>query len=194
MVIERVPRLNMRPKHLIQVFASPETGPFDAYAANFDIRSLIANNQPIGGIQTLTIRSERGLYEWRELNYETLGRVMEVYPGLGTFEVDVTKVAFYKEHLLDAFKVAEIDLYTRSTSVDGVGASFNVYNQIKPLHIVVRLLEPNQGVDYNTPSTTLVLIYDCWFDKSEITFDVTTEDLIIKQSATLTAAGITAIK
>jgi hypothetical protein len=194
-VIERIPKLNIRPKHLIKIYSIPLEGPFDLPTFDQNITSLInsiADAQPIGGAQSVTVTSERDLYIWRELNYDTLGRIMEVYPSLGEFSVSVSKVAFFKEHLLDAFKAVEYgDVFSGENNLDKLSASFNIYNQIAPIHIVVELLG-NESKN-NSPVTNKVLIYDCWFDKSEIEFDVTEDNLLIIQSATLTAAGITAI-
>jgi len=192
MVIERVPLLNMRPKHLIKVYAASSTGPFDAYTT--DLSTLLSNlGDPIGGVQSLKISSSRDLNVWRELNYDTLGRIMEVYPSLGEFEVSVEKIAFFINHLLDAFKATEYgDVFSKSPTgtPDKLGASFNIYNQIAPIHIVVELLGKQEVAQQVQEKVTKVLIYDCWFDKSEITFDVTDNDLAIVQEATLTAAGI----
>jgi len=187
-IIERVPLLNMRPRHLIKVYTTPSTGPFDAY--NVNLSELMKNlGDPIGGVRSLRVTSSRDLNVWRELNYDTLGRIMEVYPSLGEFEVAVEKIAFFTEHLLDTFKAVEKgDIFNSATgSTDKVGASFNIYNQIAPIHIVVELLDKN---DQSQETTLKVLIYDCWFDKSEIEFDVTDNDLAIVQDATLKAAGI----
>jgi len=191
MVIERVPLLNMRPRHLIKVYSTPASVPFDAYTAN--LSDLIKDlGDPIGGIQSLKITSSRDLNVWRELNYETLGRIMEVYPSLGEFEVAVEKIAFFTNHLLDAFKAVEKgDIFsTAAGTTDKVGASFNIYNQIAPIHIIVELLDRKLENNQSQETTLKVLIYDCWFDKSEIEFDVTDNDLAIVQEATLTAAGI----
>jgi hypothetical protein len=194
-VIERIPKLNIRPKHLIKIYSIPLNGPFDLPTFDKNIQTLIesiAKSQPIGGAQSVTVTSERDLYVWRELNYDTLGRIMEVYPSLGEFSVSVSKVAFFKEHLLDAFKAVESgDVFSGENNLDKLNASFNIYNQIAPIHIVVELLGNEKS--NNSPATNKVLIYDCWFDKSEIEFDVTEDNLLIVQSATLTAAGITAI-
>lgn len=188
MVIEKVPLVNIRQKHLIKVYSFPVTEPFDAYTFNPDIQSLVQNLEPIGGVQSVEISSERELYSWRELNFDTLGRVMEVYPSLGEFTVSVSKIAFYKEHLLDAFKAVKADMYSSlSGANDPVLASFNVYNQIAPIHIVISALEKDQN---NQEITRFIMIYDCWFNKSEITFSITDDNLAIIQSAELTAAGI----
>ncbi|MEM2174483.1 MAG: hypothetical protein QXI58_02520 [Candidatus Micrarchaeia archaeon] len=199
MVVERVPLLNIRPRHLIKVYSVPSKVPFDAY--NMDVSSLInslSKLDPIGGIQSLTITSTRELNQWRELNYDTLGRVMEVYPSLGTFEVSVERIAFYKNHLLDAFCGPLKDHYSKSNDEKNVSTTFNVYNQIAPIHILVEMpiQEVTTGSDGKTTLSekiAKVLIYDCWFDKSEIEFNVTDDNLAIVQEATLTAAGITAV-
>jgi len=48
-IIERIPKLNMRPKHLIKVYSVSSNGPFDAY--NTDLSGLMANlGDPIGGV------------------------------------------------------------------------------------------------------------------------------------------------
>jgi hypothetical protein len=194
-IIERIPKLNIRPKHLIKIYAGNLSQPFDLDSLNAtDIISKITTDEkgnpvsPIGGVQSVKITSERDLYVWRELNYETLGKIMEVYPSLGEFSVEVSKVAFFEEHLLDAFKAVESDVFNNDVTANAVVSSFNIYNQIKPLHIIVELLGNEES--NNDPQTNKVLIYDCWFDKSEIEFDATEDNLMIVQSATLTAAGL----
>jgi hypothetical protein len=172
--------------------------------ANFNPAEFVNNlTNPIGGVQSVKINSTRDLFQWRELNASTLGRIMEVYPSLGEFSVDVERIAFYNSGLLDAFKAVENgDVFMKAppadtttvTDSEKLNAGFNIYNQITPLHLVLELPAPNGSPvaagSFSTERPTKVLVYDCWFDKAEVNFDITNNDLKIVQGATLTAAGL----
>jgi hypothetical protein len=197
-IIERIPRTNIRQKHLIKVFSLPTNEAFDLNSVDFTaLISRLNTSTPIGGIQELSIETSRELYDWRELNYDTLGRIMEVYPSLGEFKVTVGKVALYTEHMLDAFKAVDKDVFAGSSDSNPLNASYNVYNQISPLFLLVDVLTPTNTTGagaFETSQNISVLLYDCWFDKSNLEFDVTDDDLKMLQDAELTCAGIYTVK
>jgi hypothetical protein len=193
-IIERIPKTNIRQKQLIKIYALPTNEAFDLETVDFsDMIKRLAATAPIGGVQTVELTSERDLNVWRELNYDTLGKIMEVYPSLGEFSATVKKVAFYNAHILEAFKAVDKDVFAGSSNSDPISAGYNVYNQISPLFVLIDVLTPTTttgGTSFSDTQNISVLLYDCWFDKSELEFDVTDNDLALMQDATLTAAGI----
>lgn len=190
-IIERIPKLNMRSKHLIKVYSFASEGVFN----DTDVASASAlyekfnSSKPIGAIQSLSITTDRDVKEWRELNYDTLGRIMETYPTLPEFKVSVSKIALFNEHLLDAFKAVSKDVFAGTTVDNPLKSSFNIYNQISPIHLLVDILSPSNN-SYNGSKNIYVMVYDCWFDKSEIKFEIDTDDVKIVQDAELTCAGL----
>ena len=190
-IIERVPKLNIRQKHLIKVFSFALDVPFNenSISSAEDLYKKFESSKPIGAIQSLSITTDRDLKEWRELNYDTLGRVMEVYPSLPEFKINVSKIALYKEHLLDAFGAVKKDVFAGSKEDNALKASFNIYNQISPINICVDILSPSNN-SYSDSKNVFVMIYDCWFDKSEIEFEIGADDIRIVQDAELTCAGL----
>lgn len=197
-IIERIPKTNIRQKQLIKIYALPTNEAFDLETVDFSaLIKTMATTSPIGGVQTVEINSERELNVWRELNYDTLDKIMEVYPSLGEFKITTSKMAFYKEHLLDGFKAVNKDVFAGASNSDPLSASYNVYNQISPLFILIDVLTPSTttgSTSFSDTANISVLLYDCWFDKSELEFDVTDNDLATKQDAVLTAAGIYTMK
>jgi hypothetical protein len=198
MVISRIPKTNIRLKHLIKIYSGQQNPAqaFDLQNANFKTLITDITSAPaIGGVKTLSVKSERELYSWRELNYATLGKIMEVYPSLGEFSISASKIAFYAEHLIDAFQAVKQGDVFNGTEGDMLSAGLNIYNQIAPLYILIDVLTPNattgsKAFDPDKSDNIEVLLYDCWFDKSEIEFDVTDDDLALVQDAELTCAGI----
>ena len=190
-IIERIPKLNARVKHLIKVYSFELNKAFNE--ANIDITALhkdIEKKEPIGAIQKLSIKTEKELHHWRELNYDTLGRIMEVYPSLPKYSISVDKIALFKNHLLDAFSAVKKDVFAGDTNDNPLKASFNIYNQIAPIHIGVDILTPTTN-EYSGSKNIFVLLYDCWFDKSEIEFNISDKtNLVIVQQAELTCAGL----
>jgi hypothetical protein len=201
-IIKRVPRLNIRPKHLIKVYSLNIEGPIPLIRNDTDLKkvreliSKLAESDLIGTMQSITISSTRGVGYYRILNFDYLGKIYETYPHLPKYSASVTNVAFYKQHLLNAFKATQQgDVFTNAAvSTDTpIVPTFNIYNQIAPLIIKVEMLEPGVGEDgnisYTNGSTRSIILWDCWFDKSEIEFKVE-EDVLTTQEAEITFAWI----
>lgn len=190
MVIERVPRLNIRPKHLIKVYSSnidqaiPLFRNEDNAAIQKIVENYLSNCQLVGTIQKLSITSERDVNFYRTLDYSNLGKIRETYPSLPDHTATASVIAFYTKHLLNVFKAtSQGDVFmTSASSDDSIIPTFNIYNQIAPLIIKVELLEPD-NTDPSKDSTTTLILWDCWFRNSEIEFDVTTADLAIIQES-----------
>lgn len=190
MVIERIPKLNIRPKHLIRVYSWNYAAPIpllrtqeDVSRAISNLSALFNNATPIGTIQSITITSSRPVNFYRCLNYEHLGKIRETYPGLPNHTARVEAVAFYTSHLLNAFKATKQgDVFAKGASPDdSIDPTFNIYNQIAPLIIKVDMLEPEDTV-------SSIVLWDCWFKQSTITFEVKDADLAIVQEADITFA------
>jgi hypothetical protein len=202
-IIERVPRLNIRPKHLIKVYSLNIEGPIPLIRSDTDLEKAkelideLAKSDPIGTIQSITITSTRGVGFYRILNFDYLGKIYETYPHLSKYSASVTNVAFYKQHLLNAFKATKQgDVFTNANAESNntsIVPTFNIYNQIAPLIIKVEMLEPSTddkgNVSYTNGSTRSIILWDCWFDKSEIEFKVE-EDVLTTQEADITFAWI----
>jgi len=211
-IIERVPKLNMRPKHLVKVYATNTSNPIPLLRNPGDISVVSGtnNNNPsltikngseekitielvqIGTIQSIEITTERGTGFYRNLDYQHLGKIRETYPHLPTYSASVKNVAFYSQHLLNAFQATnQGDVFTKSptpTSDTSIDPTFNIYNQIAPLIIKVDMLEPKEN-NYAEDGTKSVLLWDCWFGKSEIEFSIE-EDIFLTQEADITFAWL----
>ena len=204
-IIERVPRLNIRPKHLIKVYSLNVEGPIPLIRSDTDLEKAkelideLAKSDPIGTIQSITITSTREVGYYRILNSDYLGKIYETYPHLPKYSASVTNVAFYKQHLLNAFKATKQgDVFTNigtgtESDKESIVPTFNIYNQIAPLIIKVEMLEPgtdNEGnISYKNGSARSIILWDCWFEKSEIEFKVE-EDVLTTQEADITFAWI----
>jgi len=206
MVIERVPKLNIRPKHLVKVYASNLDSPIpllrnissvSATTSVLNGRTVLTltitegkETKPytldlvqVGTIQSITLTTDRGVGFYRNLDYQNLGKIRETYPHLPNYSASVKNVAFYSQHLLNAFQATKQgDVFTKlpeanpNTSID---PTFNIYNQIAPLIIKVDMLE--KGGD-NQDKVRSLILWDCWFDKSEIEFSIE-EDIFLVQEA-----------
>jgi len=201
-IIERVPRLNIRPKHLIKVYSLNIGGPIPLIRSDTDLGkakeliNALAKSDPIGTMQSITISSTRGVSYYRILNFDYLGKIYETYPHLPKYSASVTNVAFYKQHLLNAFKATQQgDVFTNANAESNntsIVPTFNIYNQIAPLIIKVEILEPevtNGNISYSNGSTRSIILWDCWFNKSEIEFKVE-DDVLTTQEAEITFAWI----
>jgi len=198
MVIERVPKLNIRPKHLVKVYASNTKEPIPLLRETdltFDnISKYLGSDRlvQIGTIQSITITSERGTGFYRNLDYTNLGKIRETYPHLPNYSASVRNVAFYSQHLLNAFQATvQGDVFTKSpgeTDDKSIVPTFNIYNQIAPLIIKVDMLEPANDASTIDKSKSIIL-WDCWFGNSEIEFSVE-EDIFLVQEAEIKFAWL----
>lgn len=202
-IVERIPQTNIRLKHLVKMYSLRSDGPIplirtaDDITSNPQVQAIIASlgqtsgdNAPtklIGTIQTLNISSSRDNKIYRVLNFDLLGKIKEVYPGLPDYTAKVNNVALFKQHLVDAFQSASKDVFSGdSSSQDGIVPCFNIYNQISPLIIKVDVLAPGAG---NTDVTRSVILWDAWFKQSNLKFSVEdASDLAVMQESDITFA------
>jgi hypothetical protein len=202
-IVERIPQTNIRLKHLVKVYSLRSDGPIplirsaEDITANPQVQAIITSlgqtsgeNAPtklIGTMQTINITSSRDNQIYRVLNYDLLGKIKEVYPGLPDYTAHVSNVALFKTHLVDAFQAATKDVFSGdSTTQDGIVPCFNIYNQISPLIIKIDVLAPGTA---NTDITRSVILWDAWFKQSNLEFSVEdVSDLAIMQESDVTFA------
>lgn len=197
-VIARVPQTNIRLKHLIRVYSYRWNKPIPLirsaadFTANTDVRDILAaissdQLKPIGTIQKLNINTSRENNIYRTLDYEQLGKIREVYPGLPEYTADVTNVALYRSHLVDAFQASTQDVFSGASSTEsGIVPCFNIYNQISPLIIKVDMLEPQIG-NPTEDSARSVILWDAWLKSSNIDFSIDdANDLAVIQESSIT--------
>jgi len=201
-IIQRVPRLNIRPKHLIKVYAANIGEPIPLLRNATDLvnwfkegggATYLNKLTQIGTIQSITITTERGVGFYRTLNAEHLGKIRETYPHLPRYSATVENVVFYKEHLLNAFQAtAQGDVFTKSPDNDtSIVPTFNIYNQIAPLILKVEMYEPDPK-NKTEDKTRALLLWDCWFAESTIEFAVD-EDIFMTQEGSITFAWLISI-
>jgi hypothetical protein len=193
MVIERVPKTNLRLKHLIKVYSHREDGPIPLVrsAKEFQdsaaiITASIDSATPIGTIQTLNLNSSRTNNIYRTLNSDLLGKIKEVYPSLPEYTGTVNNVALYTQHLVDAFQASTQDVFSgQGTTTNAQLPCFNIYNQIAPLIIKVQMLGPEGGTDFAADATKTIVLWDVWFESSNLEFNVTDDDLAVVQESNI---------
>ena len=204
-VLSRVPKLNIRPRHLIEVYASNINKPIPLLREGINVQTIISSYLSdavkIGTIQSITITSEREVGFYRTLNAEHLGKIRETYPHLPKYSAHVKNVVFYDKHLLNVFQATTKtgDVFSSNPRDDGsIVPTFNIYNQIAPLIIKITMYEPGIENDelaykdnYDQASRTLIL-WDCWFKESTIEFDVE-EDIFMVQESDITFAWLTSM-
>ena len=140
----------------------------------------------IGEIQSVDIKITRETAIWRELNTDTGGLPIEVYPTLPTYELTIDRIM----------------LYNRTNSQDsflgafGFGPGYDIINQTNPVAIQIELSAPTTNstqlpVSSNGSSNIVYLtFYGVWFDDVPLKFDINATDLTIKQTVKGKAAGV----
>lgn len=201
MTITRIPRTNVRPNYLIKVYSTNINKPIPLLRAsqNFlsDVQSYMSDmKDPIGYVQSISLSTTRTNKVYRELNFSSLGKIKEVYPGLAKYSAKVSKIAIFSEHLLDAFKATSKDYFSGTTG-DGLVSGFNIYNQIAPLILKLDLLEPVEHPETKEwtaeDKTTSIILWDCWFKSSAIDFAISEEaDLALTQESDIEFAWLIA--
>jgi hypothetical protein len=169
--------VSFRPKIYIAIEAgkgtfNPKTGLWTAYE-QATAGAKTGNTEPakfeIGAVQTLEINSTRDVNVWRELNYLIAGKPIESYPGLPSYELDMTRVVLYEKNYLEVF------------GFEG----FDIIKQNRPLVVKVTMKDPTDVY------TTSMMIYGVWFDSNPLNFDIDdVSDLRILQDVHAVAAGI----
>ena len=125
----------------------------------------------LGAVQSITIKSERKTNSWRELDYNTSGKIRETFPGLPGYDISLNRVVLYESTLSAALQFT-----------DGI----DLIKQNRPLRLVVAMQNPDGA-------TQTWYIHGVWFKSSgPMAFDVSeVDDVRIIQKVDATATSIT---
>ena len=125
----------------------------------------------VGGLQKATANTTRDAHERRELNYVNMGKIIEMVPGLVTFDVKFEYIYLYQASFLEACGFA----------------GHTLEYQTRPLLFSLTLPSPNPSV---IPYKTIVLL-DCWIKDNPVEWQLTQkDDLRITQSVNIACGGI----
>lgn len=125
----------------------------------------------IGAVTKVTVDVKRGAAERRELNYDTMGKILEMVPGLVDFDVKFSYVWLYQASFMEAC---------------GFGGHTLEY-QTRPMLFALQLPSPDPAV---VPVKNILLV-DCWLKANPATFDVESkDDLRIVQEVDVACGGI----
>jgi hypothetical protein len=125
----------------------------------------------VGSVTTIELKNPRQAAERRELNYDNFAEILEMIPGLDSFELNFKAVALYRQTFAEA------------CGIGGFGVRFNT----RPLLFAFRLPSPNPGA---LPPVTL-LARGCLLLDNPLGFDVEAkDDLRIIQDIPVACAGI----
>ena len=161
-----IPKTNSRLKSLIKTYCS--FGGYDPSLGTPDLSSL----QFLAALEKLEFPVKRGAHERRELNSDTLGKILEMVPGLVDFEgCKMTYIWQYAASFLEAC---------------GFGGHTLEY-QTRPMLFLLQLPSPNPTA---IPPKNILLL-DCWLKDNPAEFAVDDkDDLRIKQVVELAVGGI----
>lgn len=166
---EEIPITQSRNKSLIKVFAT-----FGGYIpdpsdpANVPDLSSMAQ---IGSVARVMVNPTRNAAERRELNTDTLGQILEMIPGLTSFEVTMSYIYLYRASFMEAVGFA------------GHSLEFNS----RPILFALQMPSPTPDT---IPEKTL-LLRDCWLKANPIEFNVEEkDDLRITQEVGMACGGI----
>jgi hypothetical protein len=164
-----IPFTQSRLKSLIKVF-----GTFGGYQVDPSGAGSLPNLSAldlIGAITKVEVKTNRGAAERRELNYDGMGRILEMVPGLVDFDVSFNYVWLYRASFMEACGFA------------GHTLEF----QTRPMLFALQLPSPNPAT---VPPKSLLLV-DCWLKGNPAMFDVESrDDLRIVQSVDVACGGI----
>ncbi len=164
-----IPFTQSRLKSLIKVF-----GTYGGYQPDPSGQGTLPNLSALdllGAITKVEVKVNRGAAERRELNYDGMGRILEMVPGLVDFEVDFNYVWLYRASFMEACGFA------------GHTLEF----QTRPMLFALQLPSPNPST---VPPKSLLLV-DCWLKNNPAMFDVESkDDLRIVQSVSVACGGI----
>lgn len=164
-----IPFTQSRLKSLIKVFGT--FGGYEVDPAGATVLPNLSNMALIGAITKVEVKTNRGAAERRELNYDTMGKILEMIPGLVDYEVDFNYVMLYKSSFMEACGFA----------------GHTLEYQTRPMLFALQLPTPNPA---SVPPKSILLV-DCWLKNNPITFDVESkDDLRIVQSVSVACGGI----
>ena len=95
-----IPFTQSRLKSLIKIF-----GTYGGYQVDPSGNSVLPNLsslQLIGAITKVEVATNRGAMERRELNYDGMGKIQEMVPGLVDFDVKFNYVWLYRASFMEA--------------------------------------------------------------------------------------------
>jgi len=164
-----IPYTQARNKSLIKVFVT-----YGGYTPDpNDPTNLptLSSLSLIGSITTVDLKTTRAAAERRELNFDNAGEILEMIPGLASFEVSFKYVNLYRASFMEALGIAGHELK---------------YNT-RPFLFALQLPSP---VPDQLPPKTL-LLRDCWLLDNPLNFDVEAkDDLRIIQEVPVACGGI----
>ncbi len=135
------------------------------------IPSLGNQMQLLGAVTKVKVDVTRGSAERRELNYDTYGNIIEMVPGLVSFDVAFDRVWLYEASMLEAC---------------GFGGHTLEF-QTRPMLFQLLLPRPANST---VPDKTIVLV-DCWLKDNPATWSVDNkDDLRIVQTVNIACGGI----
>lgn len=166
---DEIPYTQARLKSLIKVFCT-----YGGYQPDpndpTNLPSLSAL-QLIGSVTTVDVKTTRGAVERRELNFDNAADILEMIPGLASFEVSFKAVALYRASFMEAVGFAGHELRWNT----------------RPILFALQLPSP---VPDQLPPKTL-LLRDCWLLDNPMNFDVEAkDDLRIIQEVPVACGGI----
>lgn len=170
---DEIPYTQSRLKSLIKVFAT-----YGGYAPDpNDPTNLptLSSMQLIGSITKVDIKTTRQAAERRELNFDNAAEILEMVPGLASFEVSMNYVMLYRASFIEAlgFGGHELRYWTR------------------PVLFALQLPSP---VPASLPPKT-ILLRDCWGLDNPMMFDVEAkDDLRIIQEVPIACGGMIEIQ
>ena len=164
-----IPFTASRLKSLIKVFVS--YGGYQPDPSNPNNIPQLSQLTLIGSVNKIEIKNKREAAERRELNYDTSAQILEMVPGLESFDVTFDYVMLYRANFMEAC---------------GFGG-YELKNQTRPIVFALQLPSPTpSSVPYKT-----LLLRDCWILDNPHSFEVEAkDDLRIVQSVPIACGGI----
>jgi hypothetical protein len=164
-----IPFTQSRLKSLIKIFGT--YGGYQVDPAGNSVLPNVSGVELIGAITKVEVSVKRGAAERRELNYDTMGKILEMIPGLVDYDVKFNYVWLYKASFMEACGFA----------------GHTLEYQTRPMLFSLQLPSPNPS----TVKPKSILLVDCWLKSNPANFDVETkDDLRIVQSVDVACGGI----
>lgn len=180
-------QLEMRPRVYASIYSAPWTIMRSSFKTQENlVNSLISNisdNNLVGAIQSLSIRTTREAEYRRELNTNTAGRPVEVVPGLPSYSLELERTVLYTSTMAQAFS------YNKS---------YDIMKQNRPLMIYINLPGVKRTQEDGTIITTgakTILAYGVWLENNNMEFSVdNANDMMIIQRTPAVCTGIVSTK
>ena len=170
---EEIPFTQSRLKSLIKIYAT-----FGGYVPDPDTPQALpdlSGLELIGAVTKVEVKTPRGMTERRELNYDTLGKILEMVPGLVSFDCNFSYVMLYKSSFMEACGFA----------------GHRLEYQTRP--ILFQLELPSPTPDTIPPRN--IILQDCWLKDNPMAFDVSSnDDLRIIQDIGVGVGGLTEVR